>query len=65
MQEGKKEEYKMRMRMIEEDLVDHYEDILFNTHISTVFRYNDLSQVVDGTAICAVPKGKYTYRSII
>ena len=58
MMEDEKKKYKVRMRMVEEDVMGGYKDVSFT---STEYEIKDISRCVTGNEICGVLRGKYKY----
>ena len=58
MTEDKKKQYKVRMRMVKEDMMDGYKDVPFT---STEYQIKVISRCVTGNEICGVLPGKYNY----
>ena len=51
MTEDKKKQYKVRMRMVEEDVMGRYKGVSFT---STEYQIKDISMCVTGNIICGV-----------
>ena len=58
MTEDEKKQYKVRMRMVQEDVMGGYKDVSFT---STDYQIKDISRCVTGNEICGVLPGKYNY----
>ena len=58
MMEDDKKKYKVRMRMVKEDVMGGYKDVSFT---STDYQIKDISRCVTGSEICGVLQGKYKY----
>ena len=56
MTENEKKKYKVRMRMVEEDVMGGYKDVPFT---STEFEIRDISRYVTDNEICGILQGKY------
>ena len=56
MTEDEKKQYKVRMRMVQEDVMGGYKDVSFT---STEHQIKDISRCVTGNEICGVLPGKY------
>ena len=61
MNVNNKKKYRVKMRLVEEDILNNYEDI---SYLNPNYRRNNISRVVDGNEICAVlTKNIYRYNS--